>query len=139
MADFTTIRAALATQITARTGLRTQPDARDSVDPPVAIVLPGQPLVTYGATMDGTLDINLTVLLIISDAQTSERTQKTLDAYLGIGAGETQSIAGAIMADPSLGGAVHFCEPMTVSSYGRIDYSGVTYFGARVNVRAGAI
>lgn len=139
MADLTAIRTALASQITTHTGLRAQADARDSIDPPVAIVLPGQPFVTYGRTIDGTFDINLTILVVISDAPTVERTQRALDAYLGIGANDATSIPAAIMADPSLGGAVHFCEPVTVSNYGRIDYSGVTYFGARLNCQLGAI
>lgn len=105
----------------------------------MGVVLPGQPLVTFGATVDGTMTINLTVLLIISDAQPSEKVQRALDSFLGIGAGETQSIAGAIMADTTLGGTVHFCVPMTVSNYGRIQYAGVDFFGARVNLQAGAI
>jgi hypothetical protein len=139
MADILAIRAALASQIGTRTGLRTMAEARDSISPPVAIVLPGQPLAKFGDTVDGTLTINLIVLIVISDAATSERTQRALDAYLGIGSGETESIPGAIMADPTLGSAVHFCEPMTVSNYGRIDYAGETYFGARINVQIGAI
>ena len=114
--------------------------ARDSISPPVAIILPSNPLVpAYGQTMDGALTISLNILVIISDAATSERTQRALDTYLGIGAGETESIPAAIMADPSLGGTVHYCEPMSAGSYGRISYAGETYFGARITCSIGTI
>lgn len=140
MADLTTIRDALATQIATHcSGLRTMPQARGSISPPVAVILPGSPLAKYGDTMDGTLTVTLHVLVIISDAATDERTQRALDAYLGIGTGETVSIPNAIMADPTLGGAVHYCEPTTVGSYGRIAYAGEEYFGARISVTIGTI
>lgn len=140
MADVSTIRSALAARITAGTGLRTLAEARDQVSPPVAIVLPGQPLVVYGQTMDGAVTINLRVLMIISDAPPNEKVQRALDAYLGIGGGTTAaSIPAAIMADPMLGGAVHFAEPISVSAYNRIEYAGVEYFGARLEIQVGAI
>jgi hypothetical protein len=140
VADLTAIRVALANQIAAHcTGLRTMAEARDSISPPVAIVLPGNPLATFGSTMDGAVEFNLVILMIISDAATMERSQKMLDAYLGIGSGEVTSIPNAIMADPSLGGAVHYCEPISVTNYNRIEYAGETYFGARLSCRIGAI
>lgn len=139
MADLTTIRNALAAQITAQTGLRAMGQARDQVSPPVAVIIPREPLITYGDTMDGTATINLQVVLLLSDAPPSEKTQRALDAYLGIGSGEGQSIAGAIMADSSLGGAVHWCVPVSVSSYSRVIYADVPYFGARINMQIGVI
>ena len=95
--------------------------------------------IAYGNTMDETLTNNLMVLLIISDAAPVEMTQRALNAYLGIGAGETESVPAAILADPTLGGAVHYTEPVSASNYGRIEYAGITYFGARINVVIGAI
>jgi hypothetical protein len=144
VADLTVIRNALAAQITAQTGLRAQAQVRDQVSPPVALVLPGNPLITFGATMDGggmpeAVVLNLTIALLISDAAPTEKVQRAIDAYLGIGAGETVSIAGAIMADNSLGGAVHWCIPVAVTSYGRIEFAAETYFGGRLNVSVGAV
>lgn len=138
--DLTAIRNALAAQITAHTGLRCDGQARDSVVPPCAVVLPGQPFITYGVTMDGASNFGLAILLIISDAAPSEITQRALDAYLGIGTDSAGviSLADAVLADTSLGGTVDFCEPVSVTTYGRIDYSGVTYFGARINLTLGA-
>lgn len=140
MADLGAVRTALANQITSVTGLRTLPEAKDQVSPPVAVILPGQPYVSYGATMDGAFTVNLRVLLVISDAAPDEKVQRALDAYLGIGAGVTaSSIPAAIMADPSLKGMVSFAEPMSITTYGRITYNGVGYFGARLDVQIGTI
>jgi len=139
VADITAIRTALAARITTKTGLRTLPQARDQVSPPVGVILPREPLVTYGDTMDGTLTINLQVVLIISDAAPVEKTQRALDAYLGLGAGEAQSIAAAVASDPTLAGTAQWCVPVSVSSYGRVIYADITYFGARVGVQIGAI
>jgi len=144
VADLTAIRNALASQITARTGLRAQAQVRDQVSPPIALVLPGSPLITYGATMDGgeipeAVTINLAVVLLISDAAPTEKVQRAIDAYLGIGAGETMSIAAAIMADCNLGGIVDWCIPVAVTTYGRIEYAAEIYFGGRINVQVGAV
>jgi hypothetical protein len=144
MADLLAIRTALADQLTSITGLRTMADARDSISPPVAIVLPGQPFVKFGDTAQGpsfpgALTVNLIILVIISDAPTLERSQKALDMYLGIGEGPAESIPNAIMNDPSLGGVVDYCEPTTVTNYGRIEYAGQQYFGARCGVTIGTI
>jgi hypothetical protein len=137
----TAIRNALAAQITEHTGLRSDGQARDQVTPPVAVILPGSPFISYGATLDEALNFSLMVLLIISDAPPVEMTQRALDAYLGLdhGDGGGQSVPAAILADPTLGGTAEFCEPVSVSNYGRIEYAGVTYFGARVNLTCGAI
>lgn len=139
MADLVTITSALAAQITKITGLRALGQATDSINPPCAVILPGQPFLSYGATMDGALTVNLMVLVIVSDAAPVEKTQRALDAYLGMGEDQASSIPAAVMEDPTLGGTVHYCEPNTATNYGRIDYAGVTYFGARINLQAGAI
>jgi hypothetical protein len=139
MADLVEITSALASQITTQTGLRALGQATDQISPPCAVVLPGQPFLSYGATMDEALTINLMVLVIISDAAPVEKTQRALNAYLGIGENQLQSIPAAVLTDPTLAGTVHFCEPQTASNYGRIEYAGVTYFGARLNLTAGAI
>jgi hypothetical protein len=139
MADLVAITNALAAQITQYTGLRAEGQARDQVSPPCCVILPGQPFLTYGVTEDGAVNMNLVILVIISDAAPVEKTQRALDAYLGIGSGEAESIPGAIMMDTSLGGAVHFCIPQTADRYGRISYSGQDYFGARILCQVGAI
>lgn len=139
MADLNTIQNALAAQITAKTGLRTLAQARDQISPPIAVILPGTPLIVYGETTDGTLIINLNVLLIVSDASPSEKSLRALDSYIGLGAGEVQSIPGAIMADNTLGGIVHWAMPINVSNVGRIEYAATPYWGCRLAVQVGTI
>lgn len=149
MADLTSIRNALAAQLTAQTGVRAMGQVKDQVSPPVALVLPGNPLIIYGETMadarvmggpgqGGELTINLAITLLLSDAAPTEKVQRALDAYLGVGSGETQSLAGAILVDPTLGGVVEWAMPTAVTTYGRIEYAAETYFGARINVSVGA-
>jgi hypothetical protein len=140
MASISDIRTALGARIAAGTGLRVLPEARDQISPPVAVILPGQPVVTYGATMDGAFTVNLRILVALSDAPPDEKVQRALDAYLGIGTNAgTSSIAGAIQADPTLGGVVHFAEAISAGNYGRISYNDITYFGARIDVQIGTI
>lgn len=138
MTDLNAIRNALASQIAAGTGLRAVGQAPDQVSPPVVLVLPGTPLITYGDTMQGTSTLNLAVLLILSDAPPTATVQRALDAYLGLGAGEEQSIAGAVALDETLGGVAEWCVPVSVTTYGRIEYAAENYFGAKLNFSLGA-
>lgn len=139
MADPTVLASALAAQIQEFTGLRSLAQGRDQVNPPCAVVFPGQPFLSYGDTMDGALSMRLSVLIMITDAAPVEMSQRALNSYLGIGENQDQSIPNAIQMDPTLGGAAHWCVPLTADSYGRIEYSGVVYFGARLSVSIGAI
>lgn len=151
MADLAAIRNAIAANIAAATGLRADGLARDTVTVPCAVVLPGSPYITYGVTMDGpvmgglvmgsAVNISLSVLVLVSDGAPVDQTQQVLDAYLGVGqhADVTVSVPDAIEADAVLGGLVDFIQAQTVTQYGRIEYGGVTYFGARINVIAGGV
>lgn len=138
--DLVAVRNTLAERITAFTGLRADGQARDSVAPPCAVILPGQPFINYADTMDGALTVNLIVLLIISDAAPADATQRALDTYLGVGkSASAASVPAAIEQDNTLGGLIHFIQANTATNYGRIEYSGVTYFGARINCVLGGI
>lgn len=139
MADVAAIRTALANQITAKTGLRTLPEAKDSISPPVAVILEGQPPIRYGITMDGCFTLNLRVLVALSDGAPTEKVQRALDAYLSMGAGEPESIAGAVQSDPTLGGLVHYAVPVAAGTPGRIEYAGIIFFGSRVDIEIGAV
>jgi hypothetical protein len=135
VADIVAIQNALAAQITAHTGLAALGQAPDQIAPPVAVIVPGNPLITYGQTFDGAVTVNLRIVIALSDAPPSPEVQAALNEYLGIGAGETQSIAGAIQADPSLGGVTPGeCVPVSAGQYGRIEWAGQGYFGARIDV-----
>ena len=141
MANLTAIRNALANSITTYTGLRADAQARDQVSPPCCVIIPGNPLINYASTMDGAVDINLLVLLIISDAAPVDATQRALDAYLGVDQDPAvgSSVPEAIEKDNTLGGTVHYIQAVNAGQYGRIEYNGVTYFGARISCVIGAI
>ena len=141
MANLTAIRNALADRITTYTGLRAFAQAPDQVSPPCAVIIPGSPLINYGSTMNGAVDINLMVLLIISDAAPVTATQRALDTYLGVDQDPAvgSSVPEAIEEDNTLSGTVHYIQAVTADSYGRIDYANVTYFGARIRTVIGAI
>lgn len=136
--DLTLIRTALAAQISAYTGLRAEGAPRDQISPPVAVVVPATQLATYGQTMDGASGLSLRVLIILTDSAPVEKTQRALDAYLGIGAGEPTSVPAAIMADPTLGGTCSWAIPESAGNYGRVEWAAQIYFGAVLNVSCGA-
>lgn len=139
MADLTSIRQALASQITNKTGLRAEAAPRDQVSPPVALVMPGNPLISYADDMSGSVTIALAVLIVVSDAPPVSMSQQWLDGWLGVVTGVTASIPAAIAADPTLGGVVQWCQPVSAGSYGRVEIGGVGMFGARLNLTVGAI
>jgi len=91
--------------------------------------------------MGNAVNLSLAVLVIMTDGAPVDATQRALDAYLGVGqhADITASVPNAIEADPTLGGLIDFIQAQTVTQYGRLDYGGVTYFGARINCVAGGM
>ena len=139
--DLTAVRNKLADNITLFTGLRAEGQARDTVSPPCAVIIPGQPFVNYADTMDGAITVNLVVLLLISDAAPLEKTQRALDIYLGVDTDPSvgSSVPEAIEQDNRLGGLIHYIQATQADNYGRVDYGGVTYFGARIRCVIGGI
>ena len=139
--DLTAVRNKLADNITLFTGLRAEGQARDTVSPPCAVIIPGQPFINYADTMDGAVTVNLVVLLLISDAAPLEKTQRALDIYLGVDTDPSvgSSVPEAIEQDNRLGGLIHYIQAVTADNYGRVEYGGVTYFGARIKCLIGGI
>jgi hypothetical protein len=150
--DLTAIRTALAAQVQAITGLATFPQLMDRINPPTAYVLPHstpRPIsrsttthdmfVVFDETMSadgasGAVTVNLEILVLLSEASGIEREQRALDAYLGVGPSESQSIPQAISADPTLGGLVEHCRVVGISSYGRVQANAQEYFGGRASI-----
>jgi hypothetical protein len=142
VADIVAIQDALASQISSHTGLAATGRAPDQITPPMAIIVPGSPLIHYGETFEGSVTLNLRIVIALSDAPPSPEVQATLNAYLGIGPGvnQSQSIAAAIQADPTLGGVTPSgTVPLSAGNYGRIEWAGQIYFGARIDVQVLAI
>ena len=134
MANVKTIRVALANQL-ASTGLRTHPVAPGQVVPPALVIIPNRPAISFGQTMDGETEVNLLVIVLLSAANDAYG-QDVLDDY--VSSSGTRSLAAAIQADPTLGGAVEFAVPLQISTYGLIEYAGQQYMGCSLMVQCGA-
>lgn len=134
MANVKAIRVALAARL-ATTGLRTHATAPGQVNPPTVIILPNRPAIQYGITMDGETQVNLLAIVLLSAANDMTG-QDLLDDY--VSSSGTKSIAAAIQADPTLGGAVEFAVPLQVSTYGLVEYAGQQYMGASFLIQCGA-
>ena len=79
-------------------------------------------------------DFSLDVIVLVSHATTTDRMQDNLDQWLGFENGDgIVSVPMAIEKDISLGGVVSWCIPETCDSYGPIEWSGNSYFGARIH------
>lgn len=132
------IREALAEFITANVaGLRGQTDPGTVANPPVAVVLPAQgTYIDYTAALNPRLaDITIRILILVSRA--SDRVAiEQLDGYLApYGA---SSVAAAILANDTLGGACDYCIPQQATGPTPISWAGIDYFGAEIICRAGA-
>jgi hypothetical protein len=149
--NITAVRTAFAAQIGALTvpALRSLPEPEDQINPPVGIVMPGRPYITYGTTLQGAtgflgqpvlgnqladVDFNLDYLIVVSHASTLERIEQNLDAWLGFEADASiVSVAAAVAADPTLGGVVSWCVATTADPPGPLEWNGPLMFGTRIH------
>lgn len=152
MTNISAVRSALAAQIgrLAVPVLRAIPEPEDSINPPVGIVMPGRPYLTYGTTLQGetgflgqpvlgnqiaSVDFSLDFLIVLSHASTLGRIEQALDAWLGFegGASATVSVVAAVAADPTLGGVVDWCMPTSADPPGPLQWNGPEAFGTRIH------
>ena len=145
MADLVQIRAAIANQVAANTvpALSTSAEYQSLINPPMLLVIPRPPGIKFGITLgEGQLDATGRPLspteftfkgaLVVAKADVMSNVQDYLDAWLGFQKTSTNvTVAMAIAMDPTLGGAVEYCETRIVSGYGPIDWMGAQYFGAQ--------
>lgn len=138
MASISALREGLKTRLDTVSGLRAHAQVVGDVNPPAAVVIPGDPsrknsmVVNYDSTMGrGSDDFMFTILLLVS-AKVERVSQDALDDYLD-GSGAT-SIRAAIAADGTLGGIAHFTNVTGVRDYGMVEYGGQKYVGAELIV-----
>lgn len=158
--NITVVQEALAAQIGRLVfpALRSLPEPEDQINPPVGIVMPGRPYVSYSTTLEGATgfggvlgnegtsaptaptNFSLDYLVIVSHASTLERVSATLNAWLGLqNDGTAVSVAAAVLADSTLGGTVDWCLPMSCDPPGPITWSGPEMFGARMHFQLSAL
>lgn len=138
--------------------LRMAPDIPDQINPPCAVIGPGRQYVSYATTLTGATgfggvlgggpstapasptDFNLDVIILLSKASTQERVEAALDQWLGMeNDGNAVSVAAAVLADPTLGGTVAWCEPVSADSPGPVTWNALEYFGTRVHFQLSAL
>jgi hypothetical protein len=112
--------------------LNVQDTVPGQVTPPAAVLWVDS--ITY-ATSQASMshDLTVAVLLLVSDAS-SEDGQELLTAYLEPTG--TSSVYAALDADPDLGqaGLITLVTAVPEGQAGRVQYGGVEYQGARLNV-----
>ena len=132
---FSAVRAALATYITAQTGLRATAAQQARIAPPQAVILPVTgTFITYSVDMSGSADLSLRVLVLISKADSSDG-MDLLDPYLATTG--PKSLWAAVQRDPTLGGVVQWAIVREVAGYGVMNHGGIDYLAASVIVDIG--
>lgn len=90
MADIKAIRDGLKTRLATVSGLRTFDIVPDTFTPPAAMVAPATGALATVATMDGALDLEFVVLVLVQ-AVSDRGSQDALDTYLSTGASEIRA------------------------------------------------
>jgi hypothetical protein len=138
--------------------LRSLSEPEDQISPPVGIVMPGRPYISYVTTLEGSdgfggvlggqsqaypaapTDFALDYLIVLAHASTLERIEQNLDAWLGMeNDGTAVSVVAAVLADPTLGGTVDWCMPTTADPPGPLAWNGPEAFGARIHFQLSAL
>lgn len=129
--SYSTIRDGLKTRLKTISGLRVYDTIPGDINPPAAVITPGDPAIVYDATQAGAQTLNFVVIVFASKA--SDRTaQDKLDGYLNpTGA---SSIKAAIEGDDTLGGTADSAAVTTITTYGLSDVAGVDYWTVRAVV-----
>lgn len=131
MADYGTIKAALATQLNTSTAVDIVYDnPPDVVITPSAIIVPDSLAVEYGDAMQrGLLMMNFNVTFMVQRFDYDANIARLDPLIYG-----TDSVDQLLAADPTLGGAVSFARAVRCVSIGRIAYGDDVYLGAEFEV-----
>ena len=115
------------------TGLRVQPTAPGAITPPAAVIWVDQ--ITYATSLDaGSHDVSVACLVLVATAD-DRTSQDALHAYLDFTG--SQSVYEAVDLNPTQSGAVDSAVVTVVpeGQAGLVEYAGVQYRGARLNVQ----
>lgn len=108
--------------------------ARDTIDPPCALVLPAPgDFLAFDVTFDGSDTFGLLVKILMG-TQNDRTGQSRLLGYLSRSG--SNSIRTAIYGDSTLGGTVADLKVTGASNYGDVEWAGQTFFGADISVEA---
>jgi hypothetical protein len=128
MADITTMRNAIATNLATISGLRTAAELPDNPSPPIAVVSLDN--IDYDQAFKQGLTIyNFTVMVIVGRAAEREA-QRRLNTYCATSNG----VKSAIESDRSLNGTAYDCRVTGVASIGSLQLNDQTYLAADFTV-----
>lgn len=138
MTSLGAVRTALKGRLEVISGLRVYDLWPEQVNVPCAIIMPpesGQ-FAEHQLTFTGDLSRYSLEILVLVQFGTLRSAQTEADALLS--ATSTGSIHGALDADRTLGGVVHYVNVLPLREYGTIPANGLEYFGAVVPVEVWA-
>ena len=124
-AQFSAVRDALKVRLQTIPGLTAYDTVPGKINPPAAVVIPGETVITYDAAFDRQADNLSFVIRVLVSASVDYAGQDDLDAFLN-GTGPS-SIKQAI--DGDLGGLVDDASVTQARDYRDYDVGGVKYLG----------
>lgn len=131
MASISDLRTGIAANLATIPGLRTSATVPDSVNPPIAVVMPNSINYDTAFARTGGDEYEFIVMAIVGRVE--ERTaQNRLDAYCS-GTG-TESIKAAIEIDKTLGGKAFSLRVTNLRSYNQLTVGDITYLSGEFTV-----
>lgn len=132
MASISDLRTGIATNLASIPGLRTSSTVPDSVNPPIAVVMPNS--INYDISFARTGGDEYEFIVMVIVGRVDERTsQNRLDAYCS-GTGP-ESIKGAIESDKTLGGTAFSLRVTNLRSYNQLTVGDITYLHGEFTVQ----
>jgi len=132
MASISELRTGLATNLATISGLRTAATVPDSINPPIAVVMPASITYDIAFARTGGDEYEFTVMVIVG--RVDERTaQNRLDGYCS-GSGAS-SIKTAIESDKTLGGKAFSLRVTNLRNYNQVTVGDVIYLAAEFTVQ----
>jgi hypothetical protein len=132
MANISDLRAGIATNLATISGLRTSATVPDSINPPIAVVMPNT--ITYDTAFARSGGDEYEFLVMVIVGRVDERTaQNRLDGYCsGTGA---SSVKAAIESDKTLGGKAFSLRVTSLRNYNQVTVGDVTYLSGEFVVQ----
>ena len=132
MANISDLRSGIATNLATISGLRTSATVPDSINPPIAVVMPNT--INYDTSFARTGGDEYEFLVMVIVGRVDERTaQNRLDAYCsGTGA---SSVKAAIESDKTLGGNAFSLRVTSLRNYNQVTVGDVTYLSGEFVVQ----
>jgi hypothetical protein len=124
------LRAGIATNLAAISGLRTSAFVPDNPTPPIAVVVPQR--IEYDAAMGRGMDTYTFDVLVIAQRMSERTAQSLLDGYCNPTG--PSSVKTAIQSDPTLGGKCFDLRVTEMSAYQALSIGETQYLSATFSV-----